>query len=224
MSKKLFDLIARLVIIAMLVMAFPETVLADGGSGGYEATANGYHIALAFSEPAKTGVNEFHVLLTDSMGMPVSDAIVEVIAISKEEASDHEEEASGDAHGMEMATETPVPVDAHGMSGMDMPSETETDSHEEAKEVAHVEEPVTVTLASGHEAGEYSGEIHLNTSGDWTFTIHFALGDQITEVEIPIKVSRTISNYGILAGFFGINATVIAAAAFTKRNSVSPKA
>lgn len=224
MTKKISGIIARMIIIAMLLMAFPGTALADGGNGGYEATANGYHITLVFSEPVKTGVNEFHVLIADSMDMPVSNASVEVIAMPNEEMSAHEEESIDDMHSMEMATETPIPEDAHGMSGMDMSSETETNAHEEVEEVAHEEEPAAVTLTGGHEVGEYSGEIHLDASGDWIFNIHFTVDDQMTEVEIPIEVPRTISNYGILAGFIGINATVITAAAITKRKSISPKA
>lgn len=224
MAKKISGIITRMVIIAMFLLSFPGTALADGGDRGYEATANGYHITLVFSEPVKSGVNEFHVLIADSMGMPVSDAIVEVIAMPMEAMSNHSEEPAEEMHGTEMATETPAMEDVHGMSGMDMSSESETNELEVAEEVAHEEEPVAVTLASGHEAGEYSGEIHLDASGNWTFNIHFTLGDQMTAVEIPIEVPRAISNYGILAGFFGINATVIATAAITKRKLISPKA
>ena len=224
MIKKISEIATRMIIVAMLLMVFPGTALADGGNGGYEATANGYHITLVFSEPVKKGVNEFHVSIADSMGMPVSNANVEVIAMPNEEMSAHEEESSDEMHSMEMATETPVPEDAHGMSGMDMSSETETNAHEEAEDVSHAEEPAPITLAGGHEAGEYSGEIHLDASGDWIFNIHFTLDDQMTEVEIPVEVPHTISNYGILAGFIGINATVITAAAITKRKSISPKA
>lgn len=224
MVKKISGIATRMITMAMLLMVFPGTALADGGNGGYEATADGYHITLVFSEPVKTGVNEFHVLIADSMGMPVSNANVEVIAMPNEALSAHEEESSDELHGMEMATETPVPEDAHGMSGMDMSNETETDSHQEVEEIAHAEEPVAMTLAGGHEAGEYSGEIHLDASGYWIFNVHFTVNDQMTEVEISIEVPRTISNYGILAGFIGINATVITAAAITKRKSISPKA
>lgn len=224
MTRKNIGLAVRIAIISMLLMSFSGTALADGGDDGYSATANGYYITLVFSEPVKTGVNEFHVLIADSMGMLVSNAIVEVIAMPAEDISDHSEEPAEEMHGMEMATETPAPEDVHGMSGMDMSSESETNEHEDVEEVAHKEEPVAMTLASGHEAGEYSGEIHLDASGNWTFNIHFTLDDQMTAVEIPIEVPRTISNYGILAGFFGINATAIAAAAITKRKPISPKA
>jgi hypothetical protein len=224
MTEKIFGITARMAIMAMLLMAFPGTALADGGNSGYEATENGYHITLVFSEPVKTGVNEFHVLIADSMGMPVSNADVEVIAMPNQAMSVHEEESSDEMHGMEMATETPVPEDAHGMSGMDMSGETEVNAHQDVEEVAYEKEPVAVTLAASHEAGEYSGEIQLEASGDWIFNIHFTLDDQMTAVEIPIEVPRAISNYGILAGFIGINATVIATAAITKRKIISPTA
>lgn len=223
MAKKISGIFTRMVILAMLLMVFPGTALADGGNDGYEATANGYHITLVFSEPVKTGVNEFHVLIADSMGMPVSKAIVEVIALPNEEMSAHEQESIDNNHDMEMAAETPTPQDAHGMSGMDMSNETETNANEEVEVAAHAEEPIAVTLAGGYEAGEYSGEIPLDASGDWIFKIHFFLDNQMTEAEIPIEVPRTISNYGILAGFIGINATVVTAAAITKRKSIPPK-
>lgn len=225
MAKKISGIFTRMVILAMLLMVFPGTALADGGNDGYEATANGYHITLVFSEPVKTGVNEFHVLIADSMGMPVSKAIVEVIALPNEEMSAHEEKTTAVMTGMELTAETPTPEpeDAPDMSGMDMSNATGIDSYQAAGEAAHAEEPVAVTLAGGHEAGEYSGEIPLDASGDWIFKIHFSLDNQMTEAEIPIEVPRTISNYGILAGFIGINATVVTAAAITKRKSISPK-
>jgi hypothetical protein len=43
----------------------------------------------------------------------------------------------------------------------------------------------------------------------------------MTEVEIPVEVVGTVSKPGILAGFFGLNATLIATAAVMKRKSIS---
>lgn len=226
MTRKNIALVARIAIIAMLLMSFPGTVLADGGKDGTSATANGYHVTLVFAEPATTGANEFHVQITDSMGMPVSNAEVEVTAMPVEGTSAHAEEPVEEMHGMDMVTATPAAQGMEDMPGMEMSpettsNETNMDSHGETEEDTHAEEPMQVSLESGREAGEYSGEIQLNSPGDWIFNIHFTIDDRMTEVEIPIEVARTISNINILGGFFGINATVIAAAAFMKRKPIS---
>lgn len=226
MTTHKIGLTARIAIIAMLVMSFPGTALADGGEGGYSATANGFQITLAFAEPAETGVNEFHIQLSDSMGMPVSNAEVEVTAMPVEAMPDHEEEPAEEMQGMEMDTETPVVNEMDGMAGMEMspnePSnEMESNSQDDNSEESQDEEPLKVSLEPGHEPGEYSGEILLDGSGAWIFSIHFTVDGQMTEVEIPIEVAGAVSKPGILAGFFGINAALIATAAVMKRKSIS---
>lgn len=246
MTLNLGRIATRLALIALLMLVLPGAALADGGEGGYEASADGYHFSLVFSGPVKTGQNEFHVLITDTMGMPVSGAMVEVIAMPAGEMAEHDEQPAEEMHGMEMATPIPAPADDHGMPGMepshDAPAATpapadahsmpemeptspvETETHDEGEGEARGPEPVAVSLASGHEAGEYSGEIDLATSGNWTFSVHFTLDGQMSEVEIPVEVARASSNVGILAGFFGINATVLAAAAIFKRKTTLEKA
>ena len=226
MNKRKIGYGFRFAIIAILVLSFPGTALADGGDGGYSATANGYQITLVFSEPAQIGVNEFHILISDSMGMPVPNANVEVTATPVEEVSAHAEEPTEEMHGMEMPTVAPATGETDGMAGMDMSSDTPSDemdmnSIDEDDADAHEEEPIRVSLGSGHEPGEYSGEIVLDASGGWTISVHFTIGDQMTEVEIPIEVASTVSKPSILAGFFGINATMIAAAAIMRRKTTS---
>jgi hypothetical protein len=226
MMKQKIGLTARIVIIATLMMSFPGTVFADGGDGGYSATANGFQITLAFAEPAETGANEFHIQISDTIGMPVSNAEVEVTAMPVEAMSDHEEGPAEEMHDMEMATEAPAVNEMDGMAGMEMspnePSnEMESNSHDDNSEESHAEESMQVSLVAGHEPGEYSGEIMLDTSGTWIFSIHFTVDGQMTEVEIPVEVVGTVSKPGILAGFFGLNATLIATAAVMKRKSIS---
>ena len=82
MNKNLNRLIVLFVIIATLLMSFPKTVFADGGEGGTEQEVNGYHVKLIFVEPVKAGENQFHIQITDSMGMPVTNAEVEVCFMS----------------------------------------------------------------------------------------------------------------------------------------------
>jgi hypothetical protein len=201
---------AVLLVTAILLIT-PTMVLADGGTeNGYVATVNGYQVELVFKEPAMVGENEFHIQIVDSMGMSVQDAEVEVSAMPVE--------------GMEMATEAPsVGVMTSNSSGMDMATEVPSTGVMKPNEPAadvHGEETLTIMLEPTMESGEYAGKLHLETSGEWMFNVHFTIDSVTTEVDFPIEIARTLGlNYAVLAGFFGINGTVIATAAFLKRKS-----
>ena len=225
-------IIAAVLLVTAILLGTPSMAFADGGGDGYIETENGYQVELVFKEPAFAGENEFHIQITDSMGMPVPNAEVEVFCQPAAESSTHEEGAGAESHGadsmsgMDMSVEAPV-VD--GMSGMDMATEApvtgvmrpnnESDVHETEPD-AHAEEPVTIMLVPAHETGEYAGKININKSGDWVFNVHFTVNDEMTAVEIPVNIARTFGlNYAVLAGFFGINGTVMAVAAVLKRKS-----
>jgi len=222
MSKKPHGLITTLLIISILLLAFPKTVFADGGEGGSEQEVNGYHIRLIFIEPVKAGENQFHIQITDAMGMPVPNAEVEVSAMPAEGMSAHDEnsdtatEASSagvmtsnndkGGMGMEMATEAPS-------TGVMKPNEPAAD--------AHGEENIAVMLEPTTESGEYAGEVHFEKSGGWMFNVHFTINGETTQVEFPIEIGRSLGlNYAVLAGFFGINITMITTAAILKRKTV----
>ena len=220
MNKNLNRLIILFVIISTLLMSFPETVLADGGEGGVEQEVNGYHVKLIFVEPIKIGENQFHIQITDSMGMPITNAEVEVSAMPAEGMAEHNENE-------EMAAEVPstgVMTSNNSMDGMEMaaedPSTGEMQPNEPAAE-EHGEEVLTVILEPTMESGEYAGELSFDASGEWMFNVHFTVNGKPTEVEFPIEIARTLgANYAILTGFFGINATAIIVAATLKRKSV----
>jgi hypothetical protein len=202
---------AVLLVTAILLIT-PTMALADGGTeNGYVATVNGYQVELVFKEPAMVGENEFHIQIVDSMGMSVQDAEVEVSAMPAEE--------------MEMATEAPsVGVMTSNSSGMDMATEVPSTGVMKPNEPAadeHSEESLTIMLEPTMESGEYAGKLHFETSGEWMLNVHFTIDGETTEVDFPIEIARTLGlNYAVLAGFFGINGTVIAAAAFLKRKSL----
>jgi hypothetical protein len=217
-----------------ILLAVPlQGALADGAGEGIEKEANGYHIRLIFVEPPKLGENEFHVQITDVMGMPVTNVEVGVIAIPKKIMSEHEEESNADAHGsdsmsgMDAPTEEAVPTDdMNSMSGMDMgdgPEANESATHGDAQD-SHEDEPTQIVLEAGHEPGEYSGHISFNRTGEWILNVHFTLDGQLTEVEIPVTVAGLDAKYGILAGFVGVNASVMSAAAIMKRKKNSIQA
>jgi hypothetical protein len=218
MSKKLNGLITVWLIAATLLLAFPKTVFADGGEGGSEKEVNGYHITLVFAEPIKTGENQFHIQITDAMGMPITNAQVEVSAMPAEGMSEHDENE-------EMAAEVPsVGVMTSNSDGMDMGSEAPSTGVMQPNEPAaeeHGEEVLTVMLEPTMESGEYAGELHFDASGEWMFNVHFTVNGETTEVDFPVEIARTLGlNYAVLAGFFAINAAAIIVAATLKRRSV----
>jgi hypothetical protein len=211
---------AVLLITAILLLR-PAIVLADGGDDGYVVTANGYQVELVFKEPVALGENEFHIQITDSMGMPVTDAEVEVSAMPAEGMSAHDENS-------EMATEAPsvgvMTTSNNSMDGMDMATEAPSTGVMRPNEPAveeHGEEALEILLEPTAESGEYAGEMHFETSGEWMFNVHFTIDGKTTEVDFPIEIARTLGlNYAVLAGFLGINGTVIASAAFLKRKPI----
>jgi hypothetical protein len=210
---------ALLLVIAILLLT-PTIAFADGGEDGYVVTANGYQIELVFKESVTVGENEFHIQITDSMGMPVTDAEVEVSAMPAEGMTEHDETE-------EMATEAPsvgVMTSNNSMDGMDMATEAPSTGVMKPNEPAadeHGEEALTIMLEPTEESGEYSGELHFETSGEWMFNVHFTVNGDTTQVEFPIDIARMLGlNYAVLAGFFGINATVIVVAASLKRKPV----
>jgi len=220
MNRMMRKNMAVLLIIAILLIT-PTAVFADGGENGNIVTANGYQIELIFKEPVTVGENEFHIQITDSMGMPVTDAEVEVSAMPAEEMSAHDENS-------EMATESPsvgvMTTSNNSMDGMDMATEAPSTGVMRPNEPAaeeHSEEALTIMLEPTAESGEYAGEMHFEASGEWMFNVHFTINGETTAVDFPIEIARTLGlNYAVLAGFLGINGTVIVTAAFLKRKPV----
>ncbi|MHB8776592.1 MAG: FixH family protein [Anaerolineales bacterium] len=232
MNRMMLRSTAVLLITAILLL-LPASVLADGGESGYVVTANGYQIELVFKEPVAIGENEFHVQITDSMGMPVSNAEVEVSCQPVGESSTHEENDGTESHTAESINEMDMPTEApaaNGMSGMDMATEVpstgvmrpnnESDAYGTEPD-AHAEKPLTIMLEPAHESGEYAGKINIDKSGDWVFNVHFTVNGEATKVDFPVEIARALGlNYAVLGGFFGINAIVIVLAASLKRKPV----
>ncbi len=207
-------------LVTTILLLKPAVALADGGEDGYVVSANGYRVELVFKEPLAVGENEFHIQITDSMGMPVTDAEVEVSAMPAEGMTVHDENE-------EMATEAPsvgVMTSNNSMDGMEMETEVPSTGVMKPNEPAadeHGEEALTIMLEPTEESGEYSGELHFETSGEWMFNVHFTVNGDTTQAEFPIDIARMLGlNYAVLAGFFGINATVIVVAASLKRKPI----
>src|SRR5215203_2989781 len=111
---RMIYIIAAVLLVTAILLGTPSMAFADGGGDRYIGTENGYQVELVFKEPAFVGENEFHIQITDSMGMPVPNAEVEVSCQPAAETSTHEESAGAESHdvdsmsGMDMATEAPA--------------------------------------------------------------------------------------------------------------------
>lgn len=183
------------VIITMLVFMISFPAQADGGSDGLSQTVNGYHVALVFAAEPAVGENQIHVQIHDAMDMPVSDATVQVTLARVEEGHNAVEESSDHDNMPEMHTAEPAP--AHGAN-------------------AYVEMEGFVLEPSHHEEGEYSGEIHVESTGDWTVTVHLSVQEEEMAAEFPLMIKSSSRNV-ILAGFAGINILILVVAATLKR-------
>jgi hypothetical protein len=95
-----------------------------------------------------------------------------------------------------------------------------SEGHAEAPSDAH-DDMSMVALEAGHESGEYKGEIAFDSAGDCTIRVHLTIQDKFMEVDFPMSVPRPQSSFGILAGFFAVNAVIIVSAVILKPKPLS---
>ena len=209
-------------IILLITLALPVAALADGGEDGNEftQTVNGYQVTLVFAKPAAVGENQIHVRVSDAHNMPIPDADVELSVVKSESgqpeaaASAHGEPA--DMPGMDMPEHAPQPPSTGhdtmaDMPGMDTPAEAPASAHDEM---------LMTTLEAGHESGEYSGKIAIETP-DCILRVHLTVQGELTEVDFPLSIVQTQNGSGILLGFFAVNVAIVAAAFILKPKPVS---
>lgn len=116
-----------LLLMTVLLLANPATVLADEGDGEHamEMVVNGIHVSLSSQNEWMKGEDTIVVTLMDSMGMPVTNADVEIMLVlpadehaeTKPEPAYGAEQGHSSMPGMEMgepATESTHDMGAHG--------------------------------------------------------------------------------------------------------------
>ena len=235
--KRLAHKIALLFAATLIVlMALPISVLADGGTGGDEftQTVDGYQVTLSFDKPAFVGENEIHVLVKDSMGMPVSKADLE-ISIVEAEAEHTEDEQPAAMSNMEVQP-TAETGTMSGMGNMDAQPTAEAGTMSgmgsmDTQPTAEVGTMTTVTamddqmsmnaLTAGHESGEYDGQLAIESDGDQIVLVHMTIAGKLTQVEFPLHVAKSKTGAIVLGSFFSIDFAIIGAAVVIKRKSVS---
>lgn len=192
-------------VILIILLALPDTVLADSGKGENEftKTINGYQITLIFEKPAAVGSNQIHVWVNDAQNMPIANGVVEVSAVKSEtEHTEAEAHTSADDHMADMP-------------GMDM-----SGASSEAPSTAH-DKMIMTSLKAGLESGEYAGEIAIESSGRYSIRVHLTVQGKLTEVDFPLNIVQPQNGSGILLSFFAVNVVILTAAVILKPKRVS---
>jgi hypothetical protein len=205
-------------VILLLTLALPISALADGGTNGNELTqsVNGYQVTLIFEKPAAVGENQIHVLVIDSMNMPISQANLEVgvVDIQTENVVELPTATADAMSGMA------------GMSGMDAQPTIAVGkmagmiSADDQPAQIHTQMGIVAPLA-GPEGGVYLGQISIENEGDLIIRIHLTTAGKLTEADFPVHVAKSNAGAIVLGSFFAANVTLIAAAVVMKPKPVT---
>lgn len=197
-----------LLFILVALFASPYAVLADEGDGGHqlEMEVNGYHVTLASQNDWVKGENTIVVTLTDSMGMPLSKADVEILIAPK---LDEHAEVETDSHGAEQQHDS--------MSDMDMgePAE-ETPAHTE--EIA-----APLPMAESDEHGLYMVETHFEASGTHEVHVMFHVNGEMLQADFIVEIPGINSKTAVLWSFVMLNVGLITSAGILKKQSLPVK-
>lgn len=209
--KRLFHTSLTLFFITAILLANPYTVLADEGQDAVhplEVEVNGYHVTLASQNEWTKGENIIVVTIADGMGVPLSNADVEIlIAPTPEdhaEVDTHGAEAKEDPHAAEPKTEPAPAMDmGHG------PSQEEAPSHEE-----ETTDPIAM-MESEH--GLYVVETHVEASGEHEVHVMFHANGEMLQADFVIVVPGTGSKTVVLWSFALVNMALITSAGILSR-------
>lgn len=181
--KQFLHVTTILFVMFTLLFASPITVFAneEDGEPQLEMEVNGYHVGLSSNNEWIKGENKVVVTIADSMGMPFSDAEVEILLTPQ---SDAHAEPESDTNAVESSHDS--------MAGMDMGgSESETSdvsAHEE-----EIATPLAMTEAHAH--GEYTVTTHLESSGEHDIQVFFHVNGEMLQVNFVVDVTGTSSNW-----------------------------
>ena len=196
-------------LIVLMLFAYPGVALASEGDGGHglEAEVNGYHVTLASQNEWVKGGNIITVTLADEMGMPVSDADVEILIAPR---SDGHVETDAEAHGAEPAH--------NSMPGM------EVNDHEPSEPTTHEEEGTEpIVMQESHEHGTYIAETHLESAGEYEVQVFFHVNGEMLQADFAVEVPGIASKTIVLWGFALVNVGLVTCAGILRRQSVSVK-
>lgn len=202
----------------MLLLATPNPSLADGGGEGgeLEQFVNGYQVHLVFDQPVRVGEMAVQVKLSDSQGEPVKVVVAQISVQLSATINDHTEAASDehDSGHSDSSESGHNDSDSHA---------SEPGVHANSGESAEHSHGLSFDLHPTATAGEYTGSLSFEESGQWMTTVLFLVDGKIHQAHFSIEVVQVDSTPTILTGFLVVNAAVIASAVVLKRKSAGPK-
>lgn len=223
--KEYFRRISTLLFVLAILFTNTFTVFASGEDGGHllEIDVNGYHIALSSQDEWVRGENVVVVTITDAMGMPVSNAEVEILIAPEADShaqagSDSDGESETDAHA-EPAANEPGSESSH-----DSMSEMDEHEAESSDVIAHDEATVTpLVMLESHEHGEYVAEAHLEKSGKHIVQVFFHVNGEMMQADFIVDIPGMASKTVVLWSFLLINVGLIVSAGVIKYHAVPVK-
>ena len=206
---KMFSWLAGGLALSLSILLLPGTALANAKNEETMVMAGGYHLSLAFSEPAKVGRNSLRLKILDAMGMPVSGARVEISTMPAEDPQAHQENRADDAKAMDDMpgmSHAPATIPGNVMPGK-----------------AGMDAAATILLANepSRKSGDYFGIIDFSAAGLWQLNTHLSVNGQAVDAGFPVDVMRGSSALIILLGFFALNTLIIWVASAFKSNPVT---
>ncbi|MFA4836904.1 MAG: hypothetical protein WC749_12640 [Dehalococcoidia bacterium] len=215
------SVVGNLALGLILISAFADQVLADGGGNSeeFKREVNGYEVFLVFANgEAQKGRNELTIELHDPQGLPVKNAVVTLSTeMNMENSSGADMDMGGKTDTGSMDTVDTGMTDMD-MMGMDMGGQTSANQNISIVTYAR---PEGATLRAGDKTGQYIGGVEFDDAGQWTITVNFVTQGQEGSVSFVIDITEGKkhgpNNWLVLFGFLGLNIAVIAAAAITKR-------
>lgn len=204
--KRLLHTSSTLFFIIFFLFSNPYAVLADEGDGGHGLVkeVNGYHVTLASRNEWVKGGNTIVVTLTDSMGMPISQADVEILITPK--SDEHAE----DLHGAEPEQDA-MPGMSHGHSQEAVPA---VQTHEQ-------ESAAPIAMMESEEEGIYILETSLESSVEHDVHVMFHVNGEMLQADFVVDVTGASSKTVVLWGFGVVNVALIASASIMKKQSVA---
>lgn len=199
--KRLFLASSALMVLFALLISNTGTALASGEDDGHSmiVEVNGYQVSLSSEHDWVKGENTVLVTIMDDMGMPVSNADVEILIAPKSKG--HIEPQENSMPGMDMGASEPA-----------------------EKAPAHEEEVVSpLPMLEMDEHGLYTLETHLVSSGEYEVQVFFHVNGEMLQADFVVQVTGTSSKTIILWGFVIANVGLVTSAGILKKQPVIAK-
>ncbi|MGZ9224724.1 MAG: hypothetical protein ACXW4M_04125 [Anaerolineales bacterium] len=217
---RLPHILTTLLFIFAMLFANPNTVLASEGDGGneMEVEVNGYHVMLTSQNEWAKGENTVVVTLADGMGMPVSQADVEIVLSLLE--SGHTESGT-ESQGSEQQNDAMAGMDMgdgqsqeSSMPGMDM----EMPAEETELVPSHEEERVSpIAMIESDDPGMYLAKADFESPGRHVVHVFFHVNDEMLQADFEVEIPGASSKTVILWSFATINVALVVTAGVMKK-------